>query len=394
MRRKPVMSEIQMRRQAIPDFDKPEHAGLLIDHGFKEDRGDKLHNDDKMRLFADAKDIIIPEVYKTAYEQWQKQQIENLENSRIWFGKLINRMFIGMGEANPLEAGITLHHTYGVPFIPGSAIKGVLHHYAYEVGLPTDIKNILFGIDAKSDDTNKRGEAGYIIFNDAWWVPKGKALAPETITVHAQKYYGNKGKDFIHPDFESPNPNPQIAIQGSFMFSIEGDESWVEYANKLLESAMKNIGVGGKTASGYGYFEEHEDIPARRVFEQLKETYAEELKKKKVAREKAIADDLYKNAPKHEQNILKLEDKLDSVNKLSGIQIKQNYSDCVGQVNKLIDDLIKSSKQYNEKQEDQIKSLLNNIYEKIGWYMPSANKKQKTKQRLKKETIIKNLFIN
>lgn len=252
---------IVMRRSALSGLNNKrcEHAGLVLDRGFKEDRGTELHNDDKMQLFSDAQDISISEYYKKAYKDWKQTQNANSDNSQIWCGKLINRMYLGMGEASPLEAGISLHHTYGVPFIAGSAIKGVLHHYvhdlyAHDLDLRDDIKNILFGEEAKQDDKQHSGSAGCLIYNDAWWVPEGKALAPEMITVHAEKYYSSKGKKIIHPDFESPNPNPQIAIQGSFLFSIEGEKQWAEYAMRLLQKRLEDMGIGGKTASGYGYF--------------------------------------------------------------------------------------------------------------------------------------------
>ena len=35
------------------------------------------------------------------------------------------RLTLGLGLPSPLETGITLHHLYGIPYLPGSAIKGV-----------------------------------------------------------------------------------------------------------------------------------------------------------------------------------------------------------------------------------------------------------------------------
>lgn len=35
------------------------------------------------------------------------------------------RLAIGLGSYSPLETGITLHPVYGIPFLPGSAVKGV-----------------------------------------------------------------------------------------------------------------------------------------------------------------------------------------------------------------------------------------------------------------------------
>ena len=43
------------------------------------------------------------------------------------------RLIIGLGGESPLETGLTLHHTFGVPIIPGSAIKGLAAHYCDQV---------------------------------------------------------------------------------------------------------------------------------------------------------------------------------------------------------------------------------------------------------------------
>ena len=255
-----------------------EHAGLLIDRGFKEDKGNEKRNPDKMQLFADARDIAIPETYQTAFKHWQQTQKQNTEYSQTWIGKLQGRMYLGIGEASPLESGITLHHTYGVPFIPGSAIKGVISHYLDELdmdeGERTQVKSTLFGTEASTGNKQDSGSAGYVIFNDAWWVPEGKALAPEMVTVHAVEYYKNKGKTDLHPDFESPNPNPQISIQGDFFFSIEGAPELAEYAIALLKRAMQEKGIGGKTSSGYGYFYDEEEQLAKAIEDKKQEQLA------------------------------------------------------------------------------------------------------------------------
>ena len=257
---------INMRRHDLPDMHS-DHAGLFLGRGFKTWARDeekrngqvfiKQHNEAAHEHHINASKIEVSKLYNKSYKYWQKKQIENGDNSQCWIGKLENRLFLGMGEASPLEAGITLHHIYGVPFIPGSAIKGVLSHYAKAISIEKAIQQILFGKEANATEKADSGEAGYIIFNHAWWIPDGTSfpLAAEMITVHAEKYYQKKGGEGTpHPDFESPNPNPQIAIQGSFMFSVEGSKEWANYAIKLLQQAMCDWGIGAKGSSGYGYF--------------------------------------------------------------------------------------------------------------------------------------------
>ena len=55
--------------------------------------------------------------------------------------KVMWRLVVGLGLPNPLETGFILHHIYGIPFLPGSAIKGVtrafrLQTIAEELGVP------------------------------------------------------------------------------------------------------------------------------------------------------------------------------------------------------------------------------------------------------------------
>ncbi len=274
---------INMRRQQLGDLTECDHAGLLLDRGFKVWAKDPIkknetiiveqHNNEAHKLHENAAQITTTPLYSKAYENWKQLHIANPENSKVWFGELSGRMYLGLGEVSPLEAGITLHHTYGVPYIPGSAIKGVVSHYAHEIGLADEIRDILFGKEASSANKQDSGASGYILFNDAWWVPKGKALAPEMITVHATKYYTNKGNNAPHPDFETPNPNPQIAIQGSFLFSVEGERNWAEKAIQLLARTMEKRGVGAKSAAGYGYF--NADNSALGDFEETKNKLVE-----------------------------------------------------------------------------------------------------------------------
>ena len=115
---------------------------------------------------------------------------------------------------------------------------------------------ILFG--TSTDDP--KPDAGYLIFHDAWWIPKGeeggsedKPYVPEVVTVHAVEYYKNQGKkDAPHPDMESPNPNQQLAVQGSFYFVVEGVPQWAELGRKFLTLALEADGIGGKVALGMG----------------------------------------------------------------------------------------------------------------------------------------------
>ncbi len=258
------MPEITLRRKDYEvDDHRAEHAGLKLARGFGQwDTEKNEYNEQKQQFYDQLTQIIPSELYKKAYQRWKMVLRENTKTSKTWAGKIDGRLYLGLGEANSLESAITLHQTYGVPFIPGSAVKGVLHHALlaeYKNNPDEDMQHIidtLFGREPNETDKQDSGSAGYLIFNDAWWIPGGKnPLVKEVITVHHQDYYADQGKTPA-TDFDSPNPNSQIAIQGSFLFSVEGEEQWAEYAIKLLKNTLENKGIGAKTASGYGYFDE------------------------------------------------------------------------------------------------------------------------------------------
>lgn len=269
-----MMAKITMRREDYKVDDvQAEHAGLKLERGFGQwDTENNQYNEQKQKFYDQLTTISTSDVYRVAFRRWQNILIENTAISKTWAGKIDGRLYLGLGEASPLESAVTLHQTYGVPFIPGSAVKGVLHHALladYKNSPDEDKRHIidtLFGREPNGIDKQDAGSAGFVIFNDAWWIPGGKIpLVKEVITVHHQEYYASQGKTSA-TDFDSPNPNPQIAIQGSFLFSVEGEDSWAEYAIMLLKKTLENNGIGAKIASSYGYF--YEDLKYQKVLKE------------------------------------------------------------------------------------------------------------------------------
>ena len=100
---------------------------------------------------------------------------------------------------------------------------------------------------------------GYLVWHDAWWIPEGntKPFVGEVVTVHHQEYYGGRGEA---TDFDSPVPNQQLAVQGSFYFVVEGDIRWVALAIRLLRDTLQQQGIGAKRAAGYGFMAENNGL--------------------------------------------------------------------------------------------------------------------------------------
>lgn len=270
------------------------HAGLLMQKGLQKWESDeekkqlraKKDGENKQtkkeKLIDTVKAIQPNKLYLLAFNRWFNYTFEKDEFAHL-SATVNGRLFTGLALGGAIETGAMVHHTYGMPMIAGSSIKGAVRAYAeyifakrktvdgeevidYRIEvkngekikhLQFDVANqqildVLFG--AESDDDN--AEAGYLIWHDAWWIPNVKneqnPFVDEIVTVHHQKYYQGKLDEAL--DIESPIPNQQIAITGSFYFTIQGEKAWVDYALELLKGALQYQGLGAKGSNGYGYF--------------------------------------------------------------------------------------------------------------------------------------------
>ncbi len=239
------------RRKNLQMLEYGDHAGLAFQKLYMQH--DEKGESAKQLLNAISELKVSSEAYKAAFARWQT----NLPKDTIKFTATTNSaLAIGLGNASPLEIGLTIHHTYGTPYLPGSAIKGLLTRAADAYGLSAEVKAILFG----TTDT-----AAHIIYWDAMLEPIQKQDQPfqqDVITVHHPKYYGLSGKDGYPTDFDDPNPVAFLSVKPNTKFCVaissnsEGAGQWLQLAAELLKYALENMGLGGKTNAGYGYFEE------------------------------------------------------------------------------------------------------------------------------------------
>ncbi|OLE54351.1 MAG: type III-B CRISPR module RAMP protein Cmr6 [Acidobacteria bacterium 13_1_20CM_3_53_8] len=243
------------------------NAGLWL-YKYMEDATDTKSRADFARQVAEIEEPSankpdeIP-VYKRFYDSWEKTLKEEL-NADCRKAKVQNRMVVGLGADGVLETSVALHRTYGVPYIPGSALKGLTAAFARHY----------CGVDWQQDSTKgyykivfgTNDEAGYVTFFDALYVPNSghdkKALHFDIMTVHHESYYQGKKDDKGHhlppADWDDPNPIPFISTTGEYLIALaapEGCEAWLNAAHIILEEALKCEGIGAKTSSGYGRME-------------------------------------------------------------------------------------------------------------------------------------------
>ncbi len=231
------------------------HCGLLWDMGLKQllDSGD-----DKRALLGDivAAAGNCHDVYRLAYERWRA----SLTQHKMDVFQVKGRFVTGLGLKNALETGLRLQHTYGVPILPGSGLKGLCRHFCNEVwGLSDaafraggEFDQLLFGT------TSQQGLAE---FEDAWMVPeslKSSPLQPDVMTVHQRGYYADASRPAAPDGASHPVPVPFLSVRGRFLVAIRVDgerESagpWMDAAFQLCKDALEYWGAGGKTSSGYG----------------------------------------------------------------------------------------------------------------------------------------------
>jgi CRISPR-associated protein Cmr6 len=173
------------------------------------------------------------------------------------------RFVSGLGMSHVLETGFVWHRMLGVPYLPGSSVKGLIRAWAEQWGGLTDQKEVkrLFGPRGK--DAREEPATGALIVFEA--MPSNKPiLEVDIMNPHYGDYYSKKdrkGKLIPPADYLSPNPIffVTVAAGASFTFALAPrsgvpNKDDLNKGFELLSAALENIGAGGKTAVGYGYF--------------------------------------------------------------------------------------------------------------------------------------------
>nr|UXE44117.1 hypothetical protein Hi04_10k_c110_00008 [uncultured bacterium] len=208
---------------------------------------------------------------------------------------LAGRMMVNLAGGVVENAGIALDRCFGLPHIPGSAIKGISRAQAlWDIReARTDQKlhllrmaMLLFGYGAH--DLKPKGDFGWAGGADnaesiasevdprdfnlkgcASFVPAYPTTMPtlvvDMVNPHYPKYYS--GEKPRAEDNESPIPNyfPAVEAGSSFGFAVVLNrvpqvqnvttEALLNQAKEWLQRAVTRKGIGAKTAAGYGWFE-------------------------------------------------------------------------------------------------------------------------------------------
>ncbi len=227
-----------------------------------------------------------------------------------WKAEVLWRMVVGLGTPHVHETAMTWHHTWSIPYIPGSAIKGVTRGYflmktwekfaaahpdkPWEETIPCLEAWLMDEPHPKANrDVNHNREncpvfpwaeenlqddkilfqllfgtqeqKGAVIFMDAYPIDK-YTIKLDVMNVHYPEYY--KGSAKYAADWESPNPVFFLTIVNTSFrgvillneryyqrLAIQNKPSAEEILGKtrgLLTEALATTGIGAKTSVGYG----------------------------------------------------------------------------------------------------------------------------------------------
>lgn len=298
----PALGQFRRERNELKFVSVPQpdfaHAGLVLSRCLpchdKESEG-------KKQTFGAAREALRrlarpggDSIYSLLHERWLQTAKGTCGCSFSLATPAGARLIVGLGNESPLETGLTLHHTYGVPIIPGSALKGLTAHFCDQVlgqADPTLRQNYkTVQQDAQGREVVEYGahqllfgdtdSSGFIVFHDAWIDPaslaqEGEGLLLDVMTPHHGDYYGDKRYDckgqplqdqLIPPtDFDDPIPVQFLSVRGTFHFALSWNDGaplpleeakqradWLAFAKSVLVTALDDWGVGGKTSSGYG----------------------------------------------------------------------------------------------------------------------------------------------
>ncbi len=204
---------------------------------------------------------------------------------------LAARLMVNMAGGVIENAGICLDRCFGLPLIPGSAVKGIARAQAlWEIkespaaGKPKLLSTAMAVFGYGKTDIGRRGAwtwaAGEQVVHEvvaafgaehfkgcACFLPAYPTTPPtlvvDMVNPHYPEYY--RGRRATATDDEGPLPNyfPAVAAGSAFGFAVllnrvpQGFEAGVllDAAKGWIERAITQKGVGAKTAAGYGWFQ-------------------------------------------------------------------------------------------------------------------------------------------
>ncbi|MEA3643123.1 MAG: type III-B CRISPR module RAMP protein Cmr6 [Lamprobacter sp.] len=335
----------------------------------------------------------------------------------------------GLGNEHPLENGFAFLNPYGLPYLPGSGVKGVLRQAARELAsgewgdphgwnqaerfmlvlentrIPMTKLDVLFG--KESGDGETEHVRGALRFWDVYPQIPGMQLAVEVMTAHQSHYL--QGTDTPH---ESGQPNPinflSVPPGAGFHFHIQCDQPflarlapelaepgvWQSLLNAALEHAFDWLGFGAKTAVGYGAMRrdqtaEQARLNAQRAVEEQRQHEEEErLQREEEQARVAQQQAAFEALPRSEQALRRFKEGTAQFTG-EGPLNKDQYPEFSRLVNALTEQAFGWA---DSTERQRAVDLLTSALDRFGWSAPGVKadkrKKQETKRRQQIDGVI------
>lgn len=245
----------------------------------------------------------------------------------------------GLGNEHPLENGFAFLNPYGLPYLPGSGVKGVVRQAARELAsgewgdsqgwshekihllgkIELSTIDALFGLEGKDGDSDH--VRGALSFWDALPQIPGDSLAVDIMTPHQSHYYQQKndrksGGSTNPHDSGAPNPISFLTLPPGTGFAfhvvcdsvhlerlapdLAHDQRWQTLLTAAFEHAFEWLGFGAKTAVGYGAMQVNERARSQRAQAQAEAAKAQHMASLSPAQQ-LIEAFVYELRTKHEQ---------------------------------------------------------------------------------------------
>lgn len=205
--------------------------------------------------------------------------LKNQRGDRFGCVELVaeSRLLLHLGRASVLEnVGLYCDRTTGLPLIPGTALKGVLSTWACwtEHFNPADGSFRAMGRDGtqrRNFTAQEARLAGRILGDDS---PTGSEHAGDVVFLGGFPLTPpTLGLDIVNPHHDAegksidPKPNTFLCLEPGtmwrFAFYVRAGATdvaeLVTTTKRWIEEALTQLGIGAKTAAGYGRFRRPSD---------------------------------------------------------------------------------------------------------------------------------------
>ena len=316
----------------------------------------------------------------------------------------------GTGIDHPLENGMAFLNPYGLPYLPGSSVKGVVRRAAQELagiapGVTCDdsydwTENavvLLFGKQPPPgvDDASR----GALTFWDV--LPRCSGLSVDIMNPHYGKYY--EGSEPPH-DAGIPKPIYFLTLppKSSFAFHVQCDLHRLRCADELtgqwqtllkaaLDHAFEWLGFGAKTTVGYGAMKRASEVkkkntgatktPRPRSGHGLKKNVAD-VRPKAQRRKKEHAE--LEALPEDRKLMISAERMLKALRENNYLDEEQRNN-----AKNIANQLAEATPAWPDPDKrEKAAKLSEEIYDNIGWHEPKSTPKQRKRQEKKKRDAI------